>query len=367
MNASTTDNAVRAADVAIIGGGVIGLSTALELGREGASCLVLTTNEPGAASGAAAGLLAPSIRRLTGTEQAFYDASLAAYPDFVSQLQEYDPALELSTGLLEIDPSSSSPEAVGTTRLTQAQVALREPAVHAPEGALFHANDAAIDNVRLMRALRAAASASPRVTVLEGRVNSISSEREPTIECEGGLRISAATVVLAAGAWSPGIRGLPRTLPIRPLKGQMLAVESTALRGSLMGESVYLVPRRQEGEIVIGATVEEAGFDLTVHESAIEALHANAAELCPELARARVVRSWAGTRPATPDLFPIIGADPDVPSIVYACGHSKNGILLAPATARFIASLVLRRPSGLDASPFSVERFADVGTGSRNR
>jgi glycine/D-amino acid oxidase-like deaminating enzyme len=161
--------------------------------------------------------------------------------------------------------------------------------------------------------------------------------------------------VLAAGAWSSAIEGLPRALPVTPLKGQMLAVRSTCLRRSIAGDDVYLVPRGDE--IVIGATVEEAGFDLSIDESAIQRLRAAAVELCPVLADAPIVRRWAGIRPATPDRLPIIGPDPFERALIYACGHSKNGILLAPETAAIVARLALGDPAERDISRFSVTRF----------
>jgi glycine oxidase len=133
-----------------------------------------------------------------------------------------------------------------------------------------------------------------------------------------------------------------------------------------MGDDVYLVPRRVEGEIVIGATAEDAGFDLSVHADAIATLHASAISICPDLEHATVVRTWAGIRPATPDMLPIIGPDPDAPSLLYACGHSKNGILLAPMTARCIAARLLDLPSDVDASPFSIERFSGTQSPTGN-
>ena len=119
-------------------------------------------------------------------------------------------------------------------------------------------------------------------------------------------------IVLAAGAWSAAIDGLPRRIPVRPLKGQMLAVAGPPLRHAVMGDDVYLVPR--DGEIAIGATVEEAGFDVTIDPNAIERLRQAAIRVCPALRDAAVLRTWAGIRPATPDMLPILGAEPDRPS-----------------------------------------------------
>jgi glycine oxidase len=143
---------------------------------------------------------------------------------------------------------------------------------------------------------------------------------------------------------------------VSPLKGQMLAVEATGLRHAVMGPDVYLVPR--EREIVVGATSEHTGFDTTTTADAINGLRAAAERLYPGLWSAKLLRAWAGIRPATPDMLPIIGNDPDAPQILYACGHSKNGILLAPATAKSIAALAQGADPGWDLSAFSVSRFA---------
>jgi glycine/D-amino acid oxidase-like deaminating enzyme len=162
-------------------------------------------------------------------------------------------------------------------------------------------------------------------------------------------------VVLAAGAWAPGIPGLPRPLPVSPLKGQMLAVGSTALRHPVMSNDVYVVPRGDE--LAIGATAERAGFDVSTNADAIETLRQAAIAICPAIESATVTRIWAGIRPATPDMLPIIGADPADSRLIYACGHSKNGILLAPATAVAIAALARGEKPAANLEPFALSRF----------
>lgn len=359
MNATTRPTAARTADVVIIGGGVIGLSTTLELARAGLSCVMLVADQPGAASGAAAGLLAPSVGHLRTSAQSFFDASLRAYGEFIEPLRELDSQLRLLDGLIEVrreDDPATPP--IDSRLLDASDVAAREPHLAAPNGAWLHPTNGAIDNVRLVRALRSAVEQMPGVTILDatpaGRI-----ALEPTFEVSvrNGRAISAGWVVVAAGAWSPTIEGLPRKLPVMPLKGQMLAIRSQALHGPVMGSDVYLVPRIPEGEVVIGATAEHRGFDLSVSPEAIDGLRQQAIALCPRIGSEPVVRTWAGIRPATPDMLPILGPDPEAPSLVYACGHSKNGILLAPATARFVTSCVLGQPCDLDVSPFAPDRF----------
>lgn len=360
MNAKAGSTAARTAEVVVIGAGVIGLSTTLELARSGLSCTLLSADEAGAASGAAAGLLAPSVGRPLGAAQGFFDASLRAYRDFIAPLHDIDPDLRLLEGLIEVRGRAGSELRPSDSRLLGIEdVATHEPRLAAPHGAWLHPTNGAIDNVRLVRALRAAVEQNSSVTVL----NATSAARirlEPNLEIEtrDGRVASAKWIVVAAGAWSPRIAGLPRELPVFPLKGQMLAVGSRALRGPVMGNDVYLVPRIPEGEIVIGATAEHRGFDLTVSREAIEDLRGRALALCPDLESAPVTRTWAGLRPATPDMLPILGPDPSTPSLLYACGHSKNGILLAPATARYVTSCILGEQFDLDVSTFAVDRFA---------
>jgi glycine/D-amino acid oxidase-like deaminating enzyme len=123
-----------------------------------------------------------------------------------------------------------------------------------------------------------------------------------------------------------------------------------------MGEDVYLVPR--DSETLVGATVEDVGFDLTVSDDATRSLRAAAARLEPSLSGAGVSRAWTGLRPATPDLLPILGRDPDTPRLLYACGHSKNGVLLAPATAAALATLCEGANPAVSLEAFSIARFA---------
>jgi glycine oxidase len=351
-------------DAVVIGDGLIGLSTAYELARASAAvCLVGAAHE-GAASAAAAGLLAPSIGTLSDPVRRIFDASLSRYPQFLSRVQRFDPTLQLQRGLLEVIPDErSAPTKLPSNAvlLDQREVAELEPELSAPFGAVLHRDDSAIDNVRLVRALRMAVSAEATIDRREKtRATRIDVTRQSAaVHLDDGVELAADWVVLAAGAWSPQIAGLPRAVPVSPLKGQMLSLSSSraALSRPIMGADVYIVPRRDE--IVVGATVERAGFDLTVTDNAIDQLRSAAVRLLPSLASAPIRRRWAGTRPATPDMLPIIGADPDVPRLIYACGHSKNGILLAPMTALAIASLVRGLPFEFELEPFAVTRFGN--------
>lgn len=359
-NAAAVRTADASTDALIVGDGVIGLTAAFELVRAGVRCRILGCQRDGAASGAAAGLLAPSVGRLPARARPFFQASLRAYPELVAQLNAFEPSLRILRGLIELlsqDTSGSNIPRDGTRRSAD-QIAQLEPSLVAPRGARLHDQDGAVDNQVLVRALRSALNAAG-LTVEAATVQSLDTRPPLAITTSGGERITGRWIVLAAGAWTPVIRGLPRPIPIEPLKGQMLSVgkpaDSPALRHPVMGDDVYVVPR--EHETVIGATAEHAGFDLTVQDEAIRRLRRSAASFCPALAEGPILRAWAGIRPATPDMLPIIGPDPGVPNLLYACGHSKNGILLAPATASAIRDLIVGQ-SAADLSAFSIARFS---------
>jgi glycine/D-amino acid oxidase-like deaminating enzyme len=346
----------------IVGDGVIGLATAFALSQAGVDCRVLGSTRDGAASGAAAGLLAPSVGQLRSAVHPFFAASLGEYPAFVERLASFEPGLHILTGLVEVlsAESNEGQRDTGAVYLASHRVAELEPSLLAPHGALLHEHDGAVDNGLLVRALRAAAIQTGAFRPgMASEVVSVHTANGLSVTTSAGERISAHWIVLAAGAWTPAIAGLPRSLPIEPLKGQMLALAGDSARPLLhhpiMGQDVYIVPR--DREIVIGATAEHVGFDTTVNPERIQSLRRSACEICPALADLPVSRAWAGIRPATPDMLPIIGRDPDVPQLLYACGHSKNGILLAPATARAITEIVTGNGNSLDASEFSISRF----------
>lgn len=345
-------------DALVIGDGVIGLSIAVELARAGVGCIVAGARREGVASVTAGGLLAPSVGRVAAPAQAFYDASLAMYPAFVESLRDFAPGLGIIEGLLVVKGATTQPADPAARPLDAAAAAELEPSLVAPNGAAFYPADGAVDNERLTRGLRAAAQAlvggqcvvSDAVDRLEIRSDAV------TATTQGDARIRARTVVLAAGAWVARVDGLPRPIPVEPVKGQMIALSASPLRHAVIGNGVYVVPRRHE--TLVGSTLERTGYDIATDAATAERLRTAATTLCPALEDARDMRAWAGLRPGTPDMLPIIGRDPGAPNVVYACGHSKNGILLAPATAKAVAALVTGRQPELDLAPFSIGRFA---------
>jgi glycine/D-amino acid oxidase-like deaminating enzyme len=342
-------------DVVVIGDGIIGLSTTFELARAGATVLLVGAQREGVASTAAAGLLAPLVGTLPHDVRPFFEASLDKFPAFVDRLTEYDPTLHIVRGMIEVrgnaDTVPSSAKA-----LTRQELDAIQPGLNAPRGALLHPSDGAVDNVRLVAALRKAVSVEPRVRRVHEPVTRVDAgDDHVTVFLRDGTTVVASWAVLAAGAWSSEVAGLPRALPVAPLKGQMLSLDSRDVRYPIMGD-VYLVPRHNE--LAVGATVEHAGFDLSLDDEALGRLRASAIAMVPALRDAPVLRRWSGIRPVTPDLLPIIGPDRDAPRLVYACGHGKNGILLAPETASVVASLVGGGQPNVSTAPFAIDRFA---------
>ncbi len=357
IDARDGPSAVTSADVLVIGDGVIGLSIALELARSGADCMVVGAQRPGVASIAAGGLLAPSLDPFGAPAQAFFDSSLALYPGFVQSLRDVAPDLHVVEGLLVVRGGESALVDAPAHELSTAETRALEPRLVAPHGTTIYPRDGSIDNERLTHALRAATMVALGSHGLRtDAVVSIEVRRDGIVATtESGSRLHARSTVLAAGAWTSTIAGLPRSIPVEPAKGQMIAIGATPLRHPVVGNGVYVVPRARE--TLVGSTLERAGYDTSTDWATAERLRAAAAALCPALGEADQVRAWAGLRPVTPDMLPIIGLDPDEPRIVYACGHSKNGILLAPATAVAVAALLAGTPGPYDLRPFSIERF----------
>jgi glycine oxidase len=181
--------------------------------------------------------------------------------------------------------------------------------------------------------------------------------RVVAVVLESGERIDCEAVVLASGAWSGTIAGLPRSLPVAPVKGQMVALWTDLhLNRLLQSPDCYIIPRSGE-RILVGATVEHAGFDARTTAGGIETMLSAARRLVPALADAELSETWAGFRPGTPDDLPILGPEPRLPGLVYATGHFRNGILLAPITADLIAAISAGEEATFPLDAFLVERF----------
>lgn len=353
------------ADVAIVGGGVIGLTAAFSCASVGLSVMLVDDRRPGEASPAAAGMLAPTLEQAHGPAHNFAVNGRDRYPAYLAMIEEAGGgrvALNLD-GILEIPSDNAEADRLrkragpGLTWLDASAMASFEPGCAAPFGALHHVADGALDNVALVAALRrvlatranvrrvASAAVAIRVTGTDAHVHL----------AEGGT-VSAGHVILAAGAWAAGLEALPRPLPIEPVRGQMIGFASAVTRHILFGTHGYAVPR-SDGRTIFGSTMEHVGFDSGTTADARDEITAAATALCPALASVPVTSHWSGLRPVTPDLLPIIGPDPAMPRLIYACGHSRNGILMAAITGDCVAAVAAGRPAGYDLTPFSISRF----------
>jgi glycine/D-amino acid oxidase-like deaminating enzyme len=313
-------------------------------------------------------MLAPGVERAGGAAHAFAVAARDLYPSYIEALAEVTGSrVPLNReGILELAATDAAAEekqrAVGNgcEWVTPEQLRSLEPGLAPMVGALYYPGDGAVDNVRLLRALRGLADASSSIDVVEERAVSIDVEGpRPLVGLASGRVVFASNIVLAAGAWTPQLRGLPRPIPVEPVRGQMVAIAASPLRHVIYGPGGYAVPRGA-ALTAVGATMEHVGFDVGNTPEGKAALATAAAQISPALARARTVDQWSGLRPMTPDLLPILGRDPDFPTLVYACGHSRNGILLGPLTGECVAALACNEAPALDITPFAITRFASA-------
>ncbi len=366
----------ESADVAIVGAGMIGLAIAFELAERGASVRVYDRGEPaGAASWAGAGMLAPYTE--TANDEALMAlcaASLGEYPRFVERVRAaggVDPRLHLDgivhaafgeTQLARLQQRAAAirQRGVECQMLDRTETLAAEPWLGAHvSGAMFVAAEGYIDNRRLGRAL---------VAACRERGVAIARPSSLAVDCDArrvlGVRTDmgyapTGAVVNAAGAWAAAVPGVPASSrpPVVPRKGQMLALETPVgfVRHATWVTNGYLVPR-DDGRLLVGATDEQAGFDLRITAAGIAALLDAALTAAPSLAGFTVSETWAGLRPATSDGRPFIGPAP-LDGLFVAAGHYRNGILLAPVTARLIAECVGGRIAG-DLAAFSLARAA---------
>jgi glycine oxidase ThiO len=331
----------KTADVIIIGGGIIGLSIALELHWRGLEVLVLTRDNQTAAANAAAGMLAPQAEEIPPS--ALLDLctfSRSLYADWTSKLTLFT---GLDTGYWEcgiLAPRYESPVSIDAHWLDNARLAEHCTYLSAEVvGGYWFATDGQVNNRSLYHSLQVAAELAG-IKVQTG-VTVTATDLQDLTRGIGGKYL-ADRYILATGAWSQEL--LP--VPVVPRKGQLIALQVPAgeplpLTTVLFGEEIYIVPRR-DGRIIIGATSEDAGFAVGNTTEGVAGLFDRAIRLYPALAQYPVVEQWWGFRPSTPDELPILGYSAD-PHLIMATGHYRNGILLAPATAQIIADLLFDR------------------------
>ena len=367
-------------DVVVLGGGPIGLATAWRATQRGMRVLVLDSGAPSAWR-VAAGMLAPATEAEYG-ERVLLELGLRsarAYDGFAAELGEasgHDPGLRRAGTLVvardrddaeELDRLLAFRESLGleVTRLRPSQARRAEPAL-APTVrlALGFPDDHSIDPRRLVAALeeavrRAGGEVRHGVEVTGLRVTG---ERVTGVRTASGATVSAGQVLLSGGAWTSAVEGLPEhaRVPVRPVKGQVLRLRDPGGPGlverSIRTRDAYLVPR-PDGGYVLGATMEERGFDLKPTAGGVFELLRDLSEVLPGILELELEEVLCGLRPATPDNLPAIGASV-LPGLVWAAGHFRNGILLTPVTAELAAAALAGEPLPDWARDCSPERFA---------
>jgi glycine oxidase len=341
---------VKSWDVIIAGAGIIGVSLALELRERGHTVLALDRAEPGGeASSAAAGMLAAADPETPSALRPVAFESARMFPKFVRKVEaagkmQVDFRRVGTIALLHQALAPAEYRSLSTDELQRLEPSLKNPGQHA-----FFVQEDSVDPFLLMRAVLAAARnlgveirGHAAVKHIRPRGNSV----EVITKAD---TLTARCAIDCRGAWSGS--------PVRPRKGQMLYVQprTAMLQHVLRAPDVYLVPR-SSGKVLIGATVEDVGYDKSVDPATIHSLLSAATNYLPDLAAAPITQSWAGLRPGTPDDLPLIGPT-ETPGVFIASGHFRNGILLAPITAKITADLVEGRPSPLDISTFTPSRF----------
>ncbi len=384
--ADRVDDADRVSDVVVAGGGLVGLAIAWRAALLGMSVTVVDDAPGTGSSYAAAGMLAPVSEASYGEERllALSRASLERYPSFVAELEQAtgkDVGLRTAgTLLVGVDDDDMRVLAdlsdyhrelgLAAERLTPSACRRREPALTTRlRGGLYVAGDHSVDP-RAMHAALLVAAERCGVRLVRSRAVALLVERGRAVglTLPDGATVQGGSVVLALGAWSGRLAGIPAGMvPVRPVKGQILRLRgekllSGTLRALVRGRSVYLVPYAGD-RLVVGATVEEQGFDATVTAGAVHDLLRDATEVLPGLTELELVETMARFRPGTPDNAPILG-ECDLPGLVLATGHYRNGVLLTPVTADAIAELLATGMMPEVAAGFSCARFAAAVVGA---
>jgi len=366
-------------DAVIIGGGIIGCSIALGLAQRGLSVALYERGGIGEeASWAAAGMLSPQTD--AAARNAFFDLGIAsrslyrAFAANIAELSGIDPEYQDDGTIcltLREDELVHTSEWVAWQQeqappiefLSGDAARAMEPSISPnTKGAAFIKADHQIENRRLMDGLAVAirlagidvheGSAVDGISVVNGRAVGVIS---------GGLTIDCGVVVMAAGCWSGALlRDAGISVPIVPARGQMLALKGPRPPFSrvIHGGKCYLVPRR-DNRIVVGSTIEYAGFKKGITAQGIELLLSAAIELVPALKEFEIIETWSGLRPDTADHLPILGPS-GVDDLYLATGHFRNGILLAPITAELLVQSIVENKTSEQLAPFSSARFSEL-------
>ena len=360
-------------EITIIGGGVVGLSCAWRLAQAGHVVTLFERGEPGQESSRAAlGVLNPSTSGQTPFPYIHLSqASLALFPALVEELKQ---EIGMEVGLreegvllvalddteaakLEEEMTHHRDAGIPVEYVSAATLRQIEPSVSAQaRGAIYFTSAMRVDNIRLCHALALAAQKAGVNMVTGALVNGVNVEngRVTGVQVSGRVQ-RAQKVIVAAGYWSGTIAGVAAA--VRPIKGQGLLLKPDfAVSHVLESFAGYVTPGR-DGHLLIGATVEDIGYDQRVTAAAMQQLLSDAMRLVPKLQNAALVHTWAGLRPRSADGLPILGPVRGKEGLFMATAHYRNGILLAPITAQLIGDWVVGRSPQLDVTPFAADRF----------
>jgi glycine oxidase len=338
-------------DYLIVGGGVIGLSSAFELVRGGATVTVLERGACGGESSwAGGGILSPLLPwDYSSAVTDLTQLSCRLFPEWVGRIAEIsgiDPEYRVSG--MRVLPPFDAEMAVGWCADHDLRLEREGEALWLPDVAQ-------VRNPRLVKALRLALEKMGVQIVEHAEVTGIVSteDRVERLDTTAGY-FSAERYVVAAGAWSKKLLGKQGAqLDIKPVRGQMLLYRARPgmLRHILLQNGVYLIPRA-DGHILVGSTLEDVGFDKTTTVAARAALHARALGVLPEMSQAEFVRHWAGLRPAAPGNIPIIARHPQLDNLYLNCGHFRYGVTMAPASAQILANRLFNREQPFDVASY---------------
>lgn len=338
-------------DYLIVGGGVIGLSSALELARSGAAVTVLERGTCGGESSwAGGGVLSPLLPwDYSSAVTDLTQLSCRLFPEWVTGIADMsgiDPEYRVS-GMLVLPPFDAE---------KASQWCVNHGVQMERDGeSLWLPDVAQVRNPRLMKALRLALEQMGVQVTEHAEVTGIVSteNRVERLDTTAGS-FAAECYVVAAGAWSKKLLGKQgEQLDIKPVRGQMLLYRAQPgmLRHILLQNGTYLIPR-DDGHILVGSTLEDVGFDKATTREARVALHARALCMLPQLAQAAFIKHWAGLRPAAPDNIPTIARHPQMENLYLNSGHFRYGVTMAPASARILANHLFNRKQPFDVSSY---------------
>ncbi|MDQ7729147.1 glycine oxidase ThiO [Halomonas sp. SpR8] len=359
-------------DFLIIGGGVIGMMTALQLADAGQQVTLVERGECGKeASWAGGGIVSPLYPwRYDAAISQLSRWSEGVYPSLALRLLEetgIDPEYR-QKGLLYLNVDDAGKALEWARQLGKPLERVAADFVHAKEPGVAMAGDSAlwmptlgsVRNPRLAKALKARLAAMPQVTLREqcdvsGFIHE-AGKREGSVEgvmtSQGALK--AGRIVVCGGAWAAQLLAqLDVHLPVRPVKGQMIAYQATKglLQRVVLKDGRYIIPRA-DGLLLVGSTLEEAGFDKTTDEAALASLKQSAEAILPALKRCPVANQWAGLRPGSPEGIPFIGALHEWPNVFVNAGHYRNGLVLAPASTHLLVDQLLGREPLIAPAPY---------------